>query len=285
MTVFRKLALAFVPILLSGCGSHVPSFVHSKQPHAEAITVNKIIGRVQCELRDAVRSAVEFDVRNSLEHNGERHIQWLDSWSAKLTLKMIADESSTVAPSISVGMPVRNSVTTFSNGPVTLGQSYGGALGFGVSSQAVRTQSADYFFIFKTDFLSAESERHPRDCIGGDGILIESDLKLREWLDAATFPFFQPGFVQQIPPQTLTYQAQFILTTSGNVNPVWRLVPVAVNTGGASLLSGNRKRTDDILITIGPTAAPNVAAASKVLEDSHFAAKISAGFFDAIRGQ
>jgi hypothetical protein len=53
------------------------------------------------------------------------------------------------------------------------------------------------------------------------------------------------------PPDTLSIEIKFIIVTSGNVTPTWKLLRVTANTSG-SLLSLGRTRTHDLIITIGP---------------------------------
>lgn len=52
-------------------------------------------------------------------------------------------------------------------------------------------------------------------------------------------------------PDTLSIEIKFIIVTSGNVTPTWKLLRVSANTTG-SLLSLGRTRTHDVIITIGP---------------------------------
>jgi hypothetical protein len=52
------------------------------------------------------------------------------------------------------------------------------------------------------------------------------------------------------PFETFTYEVQFIVTTSGNATPTWKLVHVSANPNGP-FLSLVRARTDDVIITMG----------------------------------
>jgi hypothetical protein len=52
-------------------------------------------------------------------------------------------------------------------------------------------------------------------------------------------------------PDTLSIEIKFIIVTSGNVTPTWKLLRVSANTTG-NLLSLGRTRTHDLIITIGP---------------------------------
>jgi hypothetical protein len=52
-------------------------------------------------------------------------------------------------------------------------------------------------------------------------------------------------------PDTLSIEIKFIIVTSGNVTPTWKLLRVSANTTG-NLVSLGRTRTHDVIITIGP---------------------------------
>ena len=54
-------------------------------------------------------------------------------------------------------------------------------------------------------------------------------------------------------PDTLTLEIKFIIVSSGNVTPTWKLLRVSANTGSAPLFSLGRTRTHDVIITIGRT--------------------------------
>ena len=45
---------------------------------------------------------------------------------------------------------------------------------------------------------------------------------------------------------------KFIIVSSGNTQPTWKLVPVAANAGNTPFFSIGRTRTHDLLMTIGP---------------------------------
>lgn len=49
----------------------------------------------------------------------------------------------------------------------------------------------------------------------------------------------------------ISYEIKFIIVSSGNVTPMWKLVQVSANTSG-TFFSTSRTRTHDLIITIGP---------------------------------
>ncbi len=53
-------------------------------------------------------------------------------------------------------------------------------------------------------------------------------------------------------PDTLTLEIKFVIVSSGNVTPTWKLVRVSANTSSTPLFAIGRTRTHDVIITIGP---------------------------------
>jgi hypothetical protein len=53
-------------------------------------------------------------------------------------------------------------------------------------------------------------------------------------------------------PDQLQIELKFVIITSGNVTPTWKLVRVSANTANTPLFSSGRTRTHDLLITVGP---------------------------------
>jgi hypothetical protein len=53
-------------------------------------------------------------------------------------------------------------------------------------------------------------------------------------------------------PDTLTLEIKFVIVSSGNVTPTWKLVRVSSGTSSTPLFAIGRTRTHDVIITIGP---------------------------------
>jgi hypothetical protein len=75
-------------------------------------------------------------------------------------------------------------------------------------------------------------------------------------------------------PDTVTYEIKFVIVSSGNVTPTWKLVKVSANTSGTFFSTG-RTRTHDLIITIGPQGAVSLQA--------HFASQIGNAVANANR--
>jgi len=57
---------------------------------------------------------------------------------------------------------------------------------------------------------------------------------------------------QNAPPYTtFSYQTQFVVASTGALDPVWKLSTEVWNPTG-TLISGGRSRTNTILLTLGP---------------------------------
>ena len=67
-------------------------------------------------------------------------------------------------------------------------------------------------------------------------------------------------------PDTISIEIKFVIVSSGNVTPTWKLLRVSASTGSAPLFGMGRTRTHDLIITIGPnnTATANTHLASQI---------------------
>jgi hypothetical protein len=69
-----------------------------------------------------------------------------------------------------------------------------------------------------------------------------------------------------IKPDTVSYETKFIIVTSGNVTPTWKLVKLSANTSSSPFFAAGRTRTHDLIITIGPNtqATDNAHLANQI---------------------
>src|SRR5262249_49398439 len=128
----------------------------------------------------------------------------------------------------------------------------------------------------KSDILSSDA------AIGS--LLIESDLKLKDWLapivlahGTGVTPITKPASTTN--PDTknaFAHEGEFEIVTSGNITPSWKLVHATINQGG-SLFSTSRDRKHDLLITFGPNARNTDSAG----QTTNSLAPVAAGTFQA----
>ena len=259
---------------ISGCGTYVPKIeLLARNQQEVSNIVNKIANQVKCEIRQAVIDATD-------RYN---QVAWLKDWSAKVTLKIVVDEKSTFAPGLSLNTIFPNATTIFGTQTITTAQTYSFGVGGQFSSDAQRTEQVGFFFVFK-ELIVPQAE----PCPYGQGTFIQSDLKLSEWLMAASL-MASTGTVSQpfqsgSPLEVISHEVQFIIVAGANATPTWKLVAVTANPNGP-LLGATRTRTDDVLITMGPLGeiAKNTRpVASTAVENSHLASQIVSGLQNRI---
>jgi hypothetical protein len=249
---------------VGGCGWVVPKIDPSfKTPYDTGIFVNRVANQVKCELGKAV-----YDVIAEYQEKDNNPVGWLVTWGAKATLKIIVDEKSNVSPSVLVTPP----------GVFSIGADAS------LSAEATRTETIGFFLVF-ADLLDPKTHKLPAKapevCAHYSDVLIESDLKLKEWVEAVGLLASTPRtvsnpFVSGGPLDTTSHEVQFIITVSGDTTPVWKLVSVTANPG-SPFLGGSRARTDDLLITMGPldvVASGRALRPSQAIETAHLGAQL-----------
>lgn len=255
--------------LLSACGLRTPEVVLGSDPNAASFFVNDVVNHVRCELRYAVRYAVWYDTENARKQpDHKRRISWIDKWGAKLALKLLVKEGSSINPSVSL-------ITLF-----PMDQSYTTILGGSAGSQATRTINLEFFYDFASEFLGPDFDRRrpPAKCKPPGVLQIEGDLKIAEFIDMATFPFYLPGNVSPKPPDATSQEIEFVVSVDGNITPTWKLIRVAATGGSAGMFDANRSSTHDIIVSIGPSFG---GVPSDALNQTHFLARQQSNLFSA----
>jgi hypothetical protein len=271
---------SFTVLFLGGCGTYVPQVAEVlDQPNgaldATGVLEKNIKQRIYCELKQAV-----IDSKRIRSNRDGKDVDALpDSWGVQMTINLTIDETGALNPGATLIQTFPTEVLNFPNKvPVSAPQSFN--LGFGgtLSSQATRIDK--YSFYYSVGALKVSLGAADTSCDVsrvGSSPFITSELGISQWLiDALTLENFYPSSPPPPPPpkqrasppaggggnsdsgggskqDVLSYEIKFIIITSGNVTPTWKLVRVSANTGNASFASLNRTRTHDLLITFGPS--------------------------------
>lgn len=277
----RKLLASIIGAsLVGGCGTYVPDVLEFwAGPDDLGIKVNSIASQVKCELEEAVRDRIYRD--RALR---PRHLAWLETWGAQVTLTFQIDEKTLFNPGATLKRPLPNEFIPYpagfpSGGPLTIPQNFSLGLGLTTSAGATRISKVIMLFSFP-EMLKRGVKPSDRTClpdpVAGD-LFVTSRLKLKEWLYAATFTQFT-GIGQLIPKDAITHQIKYTIVSNGGVTPTWTLVRV---TGGSSsgslpLFGANRERTQDLTITLGPVVQGigSPPALSTAAQNSHLASEI-----------
>jgi hypothetical protein len=274
---------------------------------------------VYCELRDAINIARgNYNERYYGKHvvTTKEDQPLPDSWGAQITFTFTVDETSKLTPGLTMNTPMPSAISVFQgSAPVTTPQSFAFGLGGTLSTQATRVDTFDTFYSIG-DIAYVYSQKnicdYPNpDLMGPDSasslLLVKSNLGIKEWLPQAfqVADFLRSSRAAETgegpalggsaahAADSMSYHIKFIVISSINATPTWKLVRVSANTSG-TLLDVNRTRTHDLLLTIGPGSVEKVktkggAVARQVVPsqsaaNSHLAQQIGSAVAAALRG-
>jgi hypothetical protein len=263
MQIYRTLsALALGTAALCGCGTYVPNIQDFGDTVDGQLLVGEIVENINCEIGDAVQFIKKRDLELAPANGGKLTAAWFDDWGIQTTLVLTMDEKGTLNPVVNWLPPSPVSSVFNLSGSATL------------SSDANRVDKLNSFNTVK-EFQHRQCNRHREG-----PLLLQSDLKLREWLTTVIFAANTGGI--NVPPNAngpfkssvITHEVKFDIMTSGSLTPGWKLKRVLINQSG-NLLTASRDRTHDLTITLGPVAPVVVGQKTKtdkqgrVLTDSN----------------
>jgi hypothetical protein len=232
-----------IALTLAGCGTRVPELQENPWNHGGERLVQAIAQSIHCEIRNAVYAVKQEDKKNE-PYNKRLIAAWLDSWGAQVQITLTADEFGSFGPS----------------GSYSPMQIFFLGLGANLSSEATRVDVLNFYYTVAelqeagpcSPQLIAENANHPMG-----SLLIQSDLKLREWLFSVVFGNLtgdipiNANMTNQNAKNALSHEITFKIITSGNITPSWKLVHATINSS-PPLFMASRTRTHDLLITFGP---------------------------------
>jgi hypothetical protein len=244
-------AAAALCTTLTGCGTYVPQMQEAWEGSRTPVLT------AGGDLEFKIREKIYCDIVQAVHYN--------DSllparWGVQTTVDLQVDETGALNPGVSFIEPLSDS------------QSRSLGLGGTLSSQGTREDKfSNYWSLDKLRKFQGGTCEEDRPAFHGSSLLLESQLGISEWLrDRLQSEIALPS--SQLPKDAgdtfkqdvMSYHVKFVVTSSGTVNPVWKLVRFSAGDG-STLASVNRTRTHDLLITFGPAFKPgtaNVALAS-----------------------
>lgn len=255
--VLLALASSSAIFALGGCGTYVPqmqeAWESSRTPvlSAGGDLEFKIREKIYCEIVQAANDNDAYLPRR---------------WGVQVTLDLQVDETGALNPGVS-----------FIN-PLADGQSFTLGLGASVSSQGTREDKfSNYWDLDKLRKFPGGTCRINRSGWRGSSLLLESELGISQWLadrlaSDVALPSSQlsSDSSDTFKQDVMSYHVKFVVISSGSVNPVWKLVRFTAGDG-PSLVTANRTRTHDLLITFGPAFKPGAA---NIAQSSHQAQEI-----------
>jgi hypothetical protein len=200
----------------------------------------------------------------------------LRGWGAQVALTLQLEEKSAVNPN-GVYAPLTPLTSLF-----TL------SAGFTASADATRIDKINYKYKVSELYLGPGDRKCERDTNPPkDSLLIQSDLKLAEWLNSM-INGTATGIITGVGKENvLSHQVTFEVVTSGDITPAWKLVTGSINQSGPFLFA-KRDRTHDLVITFGPldkgrTGNFLIPIAENTHIQSQLSSGITTGFKSAIR--
>jgi hypothetical protein len=267
-------------LLLGGCGLYVPEIQDfPATPIQGQLLVQAIITSVHCEVANAVKEVRDRDkdaAARGLNH-GKRSAKWLDNWGAQMALTLTVEEKSTLNPT-AVWTPLNPSMFTL-GGTGTL------------SSDATRIDKLNYYYTVQDLYRwpSCETGDQPPG-VPATSLLIQSDLKLNEWLfdqlaPVGTMEINPPGSSGNIYKQNvLSHEVKFEVISTGGITPAWKLVRANFNQSG-TFFAATRDRTHDLLITFGPIdPTQKNGGLNRPAEDAHLASQVGLSVSNSLKG-
>lgn len=295
----RIVFVLLLGVSLTGCGLYVPEMQPFFQEASyEKAFENIIVNNVKCELRNGVYETMAM-LRTNTQYPGE-DIDWLLQQGATVTLKLSVDEKSSLNPGISFSDPFQNAVKVFpAGGNVTIPRSFSGGIGSANSIDGTRTEIIAFTYSFYDLLHEKGMEKYlGKPCDNEDGVFIQSDLKIKQFLINKVFLAKVPGSViirsdkdkaKKVanPFSTFSYQVTFIASFGLSGTPTWKLTSLSVNPT-VPLFSTSHQRTQDLTISVGKTAPATKAkpaTPSAEMLALHNAALIGQAVATAIQSQ
>jgi hypothetical protein len=217
--------LTGIALVVAGCGTYVPEIQENPWDQSGgALLVKNIIDSIQCEVKDAITYVLNTDYQISRLNGTPPMGYWLLGWGVQMQLTLTVDEKNIVSPS-----GVKSPSPIFFLG-----------LGATLSSQATRSDTLNYYRLVGDIYYGPNYPFCYQNYLRNgstDSFLIQSDLKLREWLLSIFFvkedqsTDLLPSFTsnKQSGNNGLAHQVTFEVVTSGNISPMWKLVNATVN--------------------------------------------------------
>ena len=204
VSAIRIFVAGVLAATLAGCGLYTPEkYLFNKDKLDQPRFENLIVNNVTCELQKGVQYTMSYFKDNPKQL---ARLQWLKQWGAMVQLKITADEMSGLTPGATFMQNLPNA------------QSFALGLAASGTAHATRIETISYAVSFQ-DLWNLR----PDPCEGENGIFIQSDLKIWQFIFdkavIATIPGSVEPFRTRGPPYTvLTDEVTFVATFGGSIS-------------------------------------------------------------------
>jgi hypothetical protein len=295
LTLYAGTFVLVCTLLLTGCGIGTPDIQEFWGTTDDADSqMQLIIKAAKCELRRATQIIVA--VNKEREQVQGPLLTFFNTWGADVLFQFTIDEKSALNPVISFTPPLPSVTEHFSNGTTTLTpQSESFGFGGQFSTEGYRQEKLHSFY--KISDLVGDIQKLPpakstfeQQCSQRNGsgtLLLQSDLKLYDWLRFVANEHIvgtvnleeKDQFVQS---GVITHDVKFDITSAGNFSPTVKLFRISITSGSSSFFSATRDRSQEVIITLGPTSGSNSNMLQERGTNSALASEFKAGFDSVI---
>jgi hypothetical protein len=250
---------------VGGCGLVVPNMQNfgGDQDNEEA-DENTILNHIKCEIHAGVQTAL-YDPRYYPYNakRGDKNVDWLRGWGAKVSYVLTVDEKSQLNPGLSWKNPLI---------PTGTFQSISGGLQTSAEAQRKETGAVTYAF---ADLLN---ETPITDgCVDQNGFLIHSNLRIAEFISNKVFLTRVPGTYPDKPNTTdpsskpqivnaFSDEITFTVIYGGNITPSWTFVRLSVNPT-SPLFGAMRSKIQYVTITVAQLVTKSNPTTAAVIND------------------
>jgi hypothetical protein len=242
-----SLALA-VACALAACGLYTPDKdpftsdapVGPDQKHTRQGSYESgIVDHITCEVSQALAQAAD-----------KYSLPWLyKDWGTAVTLSITVEDQTGLSPGISSLQPLNNVLFPFATGGTVVSpQSSSLSIGGTASVNGLRTEIIQY------TVRNRDAIAHSNCGNVGEGILIDGDLKIREFVfDKVQIAAAGNGLwdLKNPPYNTWTEEITFVSSYGASATPTWKLARLSANTS-SNLVVAQRTNTNDLVLTLGP---------------------------------
>lgn len=245
---------------LGACVNSIPQMNLMEGSPQAYIDEENLVQLIKCEVGTGAEEALH---QPALQNSpfARTSAEWLRNLSANVSLKITVDEKSSVNVGGSYN-DYRPAVTQFN---YSVQESFKLGLGVQASSQATAIETTGFSFPVATLmslYARAQAEHVPCNQLAG-GKPIVSELGIPDFLRRKALLAASAGLIgddsASYPYTTFVYEASFIVTYGGSINPLWTLVQLTAIAPGP-LYNLVRTKTHNVTITFGPIDSPQTAA-------------------------
>lgn len=259
MSRFASYIIPSCALCLSACVDSIPRMNLLEGSPQAYIDEENLIQLIKCEIGIGARKAIiQPQIRNS--DLARPSALWMGNLSANVSLKITVDEKSSIAAGGSYNN-YRPAVTQFN---YDLQEYFKLGVGVQASSQATAIETTGFSFSVSSLmslYTQAEKEHVPCSKLAG-GKPIVSELGIQDFLRRKALLAGSAGLIgddsTNSPYTTFVYDASFIVTYGGSINPMWTLVQLTAISPGP-LYNLVRTKTHNITITFGQIDSPQTA--------------------------